>query len=428
MQQRIPESFFHFIWKYQLLSQGLFTTEKEPLTILSPGSHNHDAGPDFLLARIRIGSTIWVGNIEIHVKASDWYRHGHHQDPAYNNVVLHVVEDDNMPCSNEAGRRLPVLSIAGKFNERLLDRYREISNNLHWVPCMHLLDEVKDIHKLATIHAHAVGRLKKKAGEVDLELRLSAMDWDECCYRLIAKQFGSRVNVNNFEMLARSVPARVLMKYHNDLFRLESILFGQSGLIGSHLREKYPRELRKEHSFLAALHRLSPMPGYLWNFLRLRPASFPTIRIAHLARLYATHQRLFQSIIECRRVRELESIFSICASNYWNDHYLFGKKSKPQSKCFGKQGIHLLLINSIIPMIYHYGDIMHRQDLCDRAVSFLEQLPAEDNAVIRRWKALGSDPGNSLETQGLLELKKSACDIKACLNCSIGLQILKNGP
>ncbi len=425
MKKLLPEAFYHFLWKYRLLDPRLRTEQGEPVIILHTGLHNTDAGPDFLMARVRIGSTLWVGNIEIHTRASDWYRHRHNLDEAYNNVVLHVVAIADSDCTTRSGRLLPALCIEGSYQESYAGRYLALAGNLNWVPCENMLDQVGSIHKLSCIQSCAGERLERKAGEVKLILQSCGNDWDECCYRLIAKQFGAKVNVSNFEMLTAALPSRILMKYHGDVFSLEALLFGQSGLLGQRLTEAYPRKLKNEYCYLAAKHKLTPMPGYLWNFLRLRPANFPTLRIAQLASLYGSHQRIFMSIIESSGITSLQELFRVCGSDYWDRHFMFNKKSGLSKKCMGREGIHSMLVNAVIPMLFHYGEAMGKPAYCKRALAFLEELVPERNAIITRWKHTGLIPANSLETQGLLELKSAYCDQRRCLDCRIGLQILK---
>ncbi|MEN8224857.1 MAG: DUF2851 family protein [Bacteroidota bacterium] len=423
--KHVPEVFFHFLWKYRLLSPDLRSSQGEKIQIIHPGTHNTNAGPDFLFARIRLGDTMWAGNIEIHNKASDWYSHGHDKDPAYNNVILHVVAENNKIAIDQDGREIQTLCIATQFDHELLSRFRDINGNLHWVPCMNMIGQVENINVINRMNALAVERLREKALAVSEELKACGNDWEECCYRLISKQFGSKINTGQFEMLAKTMPVRILMKYHHDLPGLEALLFGQSGLLSIRITESYTRKLKKEHAYLSAKHQLIPMPGYLWKFLRLRPAGFPTLRIAQLARLYEMNQSLLQAIIEKEDLPSLVSLFDVTASSYWDEHYVFEKKGKSSEKKFGTQSIHLLLINAIIPMLHLYGEYMNKPALCERAVSFLEKLPAENNAVIRRWKSIGIIPANALESQGLLQLKNKKCERKLCLECSIGHDILK---
>lgn len=424
--EHIPEAFFHFLWKNRKLKPGICTTNGEPVQILDPGLHNHDAGPDFLCARIRIGKTLWAGNVEIHVRASDWYRHHHQKDPNYSKLILHVVAIDDRRVYDHNGNPIQSLCIEGAYSSELLDRYQEIIQNLLWVPCMRLIGKLPSVHITGMIHRMAIERLSEKASLIMKELESMQMDWDEICYRILGKQFGGKINAVHFDMLCKSLPVRVLMKYHGELFQTEALIFGQSGLLNTRLYGPYPKRLKKEYAFLAAKHGLSPMPGYLWKFLRLRPAAFPTLRIAQMAGLYAEHQRLFSKIAETDTIDEMQKIFDTEASVYWDSHYLFGRKGKNRKKRFGRQSIQLLLINAIIPLLHLYGENMGKEELCHRAISFLEQLPAEKNAVVRRWAEAGVKPVNALESQGLLQLKKAFCDEKRCLECKVGLQIIKH--
>jgi len=421
----IPEVFFHYIWKHKLLINRICTRGGEKISILYNGIHNTDSGPDFLCARIKIGSTVWAGNVEIHVRASDWYRHKHHKDAAYNNVILHVVAEDDMPVRDKSGRKLPTLCIADAYDKDLLERYRSISRNMLWVPCQEMINSIDKIHVTGRLNAEAIQRLYNKAAAIKEELNLLKNDWEECCYRVISRQFGAKVNVSAFEMLTRTLPAKVLIKEHGELLHTEALLFGQSGLLNMRIRGRYPHALKKEHAFLAAKYRLSPMPGYLWKFMRIRPAAFPTIRIAHLAALYSRHQSIFQEVIERDSIARISRLFKVSASSYWDKHFIFDRISRKKVKTLGTQSIRLLLINAIIPLIHLYGQEMNKSELCDRAISFLEALPPENNAIIRKWSSLGIEASNSLESQGLLQLKHERCDHKKCLECSIGHKILQ---
>ncbi len=423
--EHIPEAFFHFLWKNRRFQPEIHTIEGQHVSILDPGRHNHDAGPDFLCARIRIGKTLWAGNVEIHVRASDWYRHQHQEDPNYASLILHVVAINDRPVYDQKGKPIQTLCIGDAFDKGLLERYREISQNLLWVPCMNMIRKVSSVHITSMVHRMAVERLEEKSSLIMKDLETNHMDWDEVCYRMLGKQFGGKINAVHFDMLCRSLPVRVLMKYHGQVFQTEALLFGQSGLLNTRLYGPYPNRLKKEYTFLANKHGLSPMPGYLWKFLRLRPAAFPTLRIAQMAELYARHQRLFRKIMETPSTDEMIGIFKVEASLYWDTHYLFGRKGRKNKKRLGTQSIQLLLINAIIPLMYLYAKHMGNEELRQRAIGFLEQLPPEKNAVMRRWSECGVQPVNALETQGLLQLKKKYCDEKRCLECKIGLQLLK---
>lgn len=421
----IPEAFFHYLWKYRLLSNDLKTINREQINIIHPGVHNTDSGPDFLFAKIKIGNTIWAGNVEIHVRASDWYKHQHEKDEAYDNLILHVVAENDAVVKNTKGLELQTICIADAFDLNLLSRYREIMNNLLWIPCQNQIGNIPTVFLTSRIHADAIQRLLEKSERIKKELVHLKMDWEECCYRMISRQFGARINIPSFEMLTKTLSVRVLMKHHGDPFSIEALLFGQSGLLNIRLKERYPQALKKEHAYLSSKYGLSPMPGYLWKFMRLRPAAFPSLRIAQMAVLYTKYQSIFQEIIERKGINSLYDLFNLEASGYWDCHYIFNKKAKNCKKRFGKQSIQLLLINAIIPLIHLYGQVMKKPELCERALQFLEAIPAENNAIIRQWSSIGIQPSNSMESQGLLQLQKQRCDKKLCLECSIGHQLLK---
>jgi hypothetical protein len=420
----IPELFYHYLWKHKLLKTDLFTRSGKHISILHPGNHNTDAGPDFTFARLKIGDTVWAGSVEIHCRASDWYRHAHQKDDAYNNVILHVVAEDDRVVKQKGGQVLETLCLHNAFDMRILKNYREIVHNLLWIPCERLIKDVPAIKIRLQVHSMAVERLINRAKAIKGELIMLNNDWEELCFSLLSRQFGAKVNTDAFDMLANSVPARILMAHHDDLFQLEAILFGQSGLLLGHSRATYIKKLKREHKYQAAKYGLSPMPGYLWKFLRLRPASFPTLRIAQLAALYHKRQSIFTEIIEIRNTKGLLQLFDLSASEYWDTHYTFGKSSARKQKRFGRQSIHLLIINAIIPLLHLYGQEANKPELCERAIAFLEELPPESNAVIKRWSQAGIKCVNSLESQGLLQLKKRLCDHKLCLGCSIGHHIL----
>ncbi len=422
----IPEAFFHHIWRHKLLKNEIKSIHGDTISVIRPGNYNTDSGPDFLCAKIRIDDTLWVGNVEIHVRASDWYKHRHHKDDAYNSVILHVVAEYDMPVVNRLGREIKTLCLSKAYDRNLLIRYKEITQNLLWVPCEKLIHGVPSIHATSMINASAVQRIHQRAEKIKEELSQLKMDWELCCYRIISRQFGARVNTASFEMLTRSLPVKVLMKHQGDLFRIESLLFGQSGLLNMGVRGRYPRSLKKEHAYLAGKYGLKAMPGYLWKFMRMRPAAFPSLRIAQLAALYTRHQSIFQQILERKDIESMSLMFSLTASEYWDTHFIFDRISKKSKKRFGKQSIQLILLNAIIPLIHLYGQEMNKPELCERALSFLESLPPENNAVIRKWESSGIKAHNGLESQGLLQLKKNMCDHKRCLECSIGHQILKS--
>lgn len=421
----MKEELLHYVWRLRKFDHtDLQTTEGLPIEILHPGDHNSNAGPDFLNARIRIGDTLWAGNVEMHLRASDWNRHGHSEDPAYKNVILHVVLEADCDIYHPKERRLPCLTLKRRIDNRLSKRYLKLINNQQWIPCQHLFYRAPTLTRDLWLDRLLVERLESKTESIARLLRENKNDWEETCYHLLARNFGLNVNGVAFEQLARSIPHRLLQKHRNRLFQLEALFFGQSGLLTDTFQDDYPRSLQKEYDFLRKKYGLQPMSAATWKFSRMRPANFPTIRIAQLATLFYQTTYLFSKILAARSVTEVENMFALKLSNYWQDHYVFDKASSRRQKALGRGSIHLLLINAIAPLLFLYGKHKDDAQFKDRALRFLEELGPEKNSAIARWKELGFQPDSAYQTQALLQLKKRYCDRKKCLQCAIGHAIL----
>jgi len=424
----MKEELLHYAWRMRRFHhRHLLTTDGQPVAILRPGQHNIHAGPDFLDARLRIGETLWAGNVEMHLRSSDWLQHRHQDDPAYDNVILHVVFEDDQPIARGSGGLIPCLEMKGRISRRLAAHYQRLMQNEAWVPCASALSSVSRLTRNLWLDRLAVERLEEKSDLITRQLHHNQHDWEATFYQSLARSFGSKVNGDPMEMLARQTPLLLLKKYRHSLFQMEALLFGQSGLLEQQAwEEEYPRRLLQEYRFLQRKHGLAPMPVQAWKFLRLRPANFPTIRIAQLAALVHQTDSLFSKVLAARDVKELEHLLDVKLSNYWWDHYTFGKASVRQAKALGKSSVQLLIINTIAPFTFLYG--RHKKDsrLQERAMELLEALPPEANSVIRRWKSLGMDAKSAYQTQALLQLKSEYCDPRRCLQCAIGNAILKD--
>lgn len=422
---KMKEELLHYAWRLRKFDHAnLQTTEGLPLEILHPGEHNHNAGPDFLNARIRIGDTLWAGNVEMHLRASDWERHRHSEDPAYKNVILHVVLEADQPICHPEGRLLPCLSLKKRIEHRLSKMYLKLINNQLWIPCQHLFYRTPALTRDLWLDRLLVERLESKTGAIAALLRQNRNNWEETCYQFLARNFGLNVNGIAFEQLARSIPHRLLQKHRDRLFQLEALFFGQSGLLADDFTDEYPRSLKKEYEFLCKKYDLTPMREATWKFSRMRPANFPTIRIAQLATLFYQSTHLFSKILVAQSVEEIENMFTLKLSNYWQDHYVFDKVSPHRQKALGRDTIHLLIINTIAPLLFLYGKEKDEAQFKDRALRFLEDLKPEKNAAIEEWKKLGFQPESAYHTQALLHLKRHYCDEKKCLQCAIGHTIL----
>jgi len=421
----MQEDFLHYLWRLKRFDiSDLKTTQGEALEIRRAGQLNPHAGPDFTDARIRIGDTLWAGNVEMHLLASDWRRHGHQDDEAYANVILHVVLEEDEPILRPDGQRLPCLELKKRVPRGLAGIYAKLMHSEYWIPCQPQFSTTAGLTRQLWLDRLLVERLEEKTAAIHRSLQQQGGDWEATFYQYLARNFGVRVNAEPFEQLARSLPLQLLLKHRQQLFQLEALLFGQSGLLTNDWLDAYPRRLRKEYQHLAGLYGLSPMPAASWKFLRLRPAGFPTVRIAQFATLLHQTGHLFSKVLAARNIREVENMFEVRLSNYWKNHYVFDKESPSRPKALGRSAVHLLIINAIVPFLFLYGAERREERLQQRALRLLEEVPAENNQVIRHWRALGMDPRSAYQSQALLQLKKRYCARHRCLQCAIGHAIL----
>jgi Protein of unknown function (DUF2851) len=418
----MQESFLHYLWRNRRFDfSNLKTTKGETLNILDFGEHNTNAGPDFLNATIRLGDVTWAGNIEMHVKASDWLLHGHQYNEAYKNVILHVVyEEDTVIASPE----MPCLVLKNLIPEGIYKKYWALLHNEKWIPCQHQFFTVSGLTKTMWLERLLVERLEKKTEAIAIALERNKNDWEETFYQFVTRNFGVSVNTEPMEWLARSLPHVTLAKHKNNLFQLEALIFGQSGLIEKEYKDEYPNILKKEHAFLSHKHKLKPINGTAWKFSRMRPASFPTIRLAQLADLVHQSTHLFSKILDIETITDLETLFTVKTSSYWTNHYVFDTPSVSTKKTMGRDTIDLIIINTIVPFLFYYGKIRQEDRYKDRAFQFLEALKGENNAIIEGWQSLGETPKTAFQTQALIQLKKEYCDKKRCLECAVGNAIL----
>jgi hypothetical protein len=422
----MKEDLLHFLWRTRRFEQtNLRTTEGEPIEILSPGTHNTHAGPDFLDARLRIGSTTWAGNVEMHLAASEWLRHGHQNDPAYANVILHVVLDEDQPVLRPDGSRIPCLAMRQLLSASIAANYQKLLHNEHWIPCHNLFHTVPAMTRTLWLDRLLVERLEQKTEAIRSALERNGGDWEETFYQFIARNFGLKVNAEPFETLARSLPQRILARHKDNLPQLEALLFGQSGLLPEGGDDVYPNQLKKEYDFLRKKYQLTPIEAVQWRFLRLHPGNFPTIRIAEFSKLTAQSAHLFSRILEVEKQVDIEALFNVKLDGYWLTHYTFGNVSPKKNKSLGKEAIRLLTINTIVPFLFLYGNMRGEESFKDKALQLLEALPPEKNTIISGWERLGVEPPSAYQTQALLQLKNVYCDRKRCLECAVGAGILK---
>ncbi len=422
----MKEEFLHFIWRLRRFHNNkLLTTEGAALEILHPGEQNFHSGPDFTNAKIKIGDTLWAGNVEMHLNSSDWLQHAHQNDRAYDNVILHVVLEEDIPIKRQSGERIPCLELKSRIPSKLSKQYLKLMANETWIPCQHLFFSVPDPTRNLWLDRMLVERLEQKTELIENALEQNQNDWEKTFYQTLARNFGVKINAEPFELLAKELPLLLLGKHKPDLLALEALLFGQAGMLEEDLKDDYPKRLQKEYRFLQKKYTLQPIQKTSWKFSRLRPANFPTIRIAQFATLIFQSVHLFSKMLAAKNVVEIENMFALQLSNYWQTHYVFDKPSVKRKKTLGKSTIHLLIINTIAPFLFLYGQRKDNTSYKDRALKLLEELPPEKNNIISRWKDLGVKPESAYQTQALLQLKNEHCKKKKCLECGIGNAVLK---
>ncbi|WP_442796258.1 DUF2851 family protein [Pelobium manganitolerans] len=421
------EAILHHIWKYKLFNAlALHTTDGEPVQLLNAGRHNLDAGPDFFNAKLKIGDTVWAGNVEIHIKSSDWLKHKHQHDAAYNNVVLHVVWEHDAPIHRIDGTLLPVLDLSEFTNTTLLDKYEQLRGNNYWVACENHLPSVSDVKKALVLDRMLAERLEDKSLALKEIYSFSAQSWDDTFYIALAKSFGFKVNALPFELLAKNLPQRILAKHKDQALQVEALIFGVAGLLNQNFTDAYPKLLQQEFRFLRAKYNLPELEASIWKFSKTRPDNFPTIRLAQFAALVLQSQHLFSQMIGLKTKKEFASLFArLPVNSYWNKHYRFDKEAEEKPSAIGFGSVDNLLINAIAPLLFFYGKSTGQKKYTEVAGDLLLAIKPEDNQIVRGFKARGFGAAHAFDTQALIHLKKNYCDLKKCLNCGVGLEIIK---
>ncbi len=423
----MTEEFLHHIWKFRLFNQlELTTANAEPVEIIKVGEHNFDAGPDFFNAKIKVGTTVWAGNVEIHINASDWQKHHHQIDKAYDNIVLHVVYNADKPINRTSGELVPTIEIKNRLDTKLFQNYLNFKSSNDWIPCEKRIGTVPHLIVNSTLDRLLLERLERKSKLIMDSLALNNNNWEETFYQLLARNFGFKTNSEPFELLAKSLPSIVLAKHKSSLLQIEALLFGQAGFLDEHYKDKYVQQLQNEYAFLKKKFKLQSIDKHLWKFLRMRPYNFPTIRLAQFANLVYNSSNLFSKIISSEKYNELNTLMNTDVSVYWQTHYTFDKVSTQRTKHLGEDACNNIIINTIVPFLFVYGKQKDEEKYVERSLAFLEATKGETNAVINKWKALNISAKTAYSTQSLLQLKNEYCTHKKCLNCSIGNYLIKN--
>jgi len=417
------EDLLQFIWQFAFIEkrEELKTTAKESVTIISQGIRNTNAGPDFLNAKIKIGTTTWVGNVELHLKASDWTRHHHEANPTYQKLILHVVYENDVPLDVN----FPTLELRNHIRPSMLHRYEELMRIDKNIACKDLIKEVNQLRCTHMLERVLAERFIRKTALIKSLLNQSNNHWEHVLYVLMAKGFGMHINQEAFEKLAILTPLKILAKHKDNLNHIEAILFGQAGLLDSEPKDAYQQHLKRDYVYFKKLYGLQQIAPLHFKFSRLRPANFPTIRLAQFAALLHSSKHLFSTILETADYKSIAKLLQVQASDYWRWHYQFGEaSSQDTAKKLGNAFVEILLINTIIPVLFVYGKEKGENKYCNKALRWLDGLKPEVNTETKAMEDVGFINKTAKDSQALLELKSRYCDSKQCLQCGIGYAIL----
>ena len=422
------EDFLAFVWQHQYFDHStLQTLSGDKITVLRPGYRNTNAGPDFFEARIKIGGMLWIGNVELHVRTSGWNQHGHSFDKNYDSVILHVVWENDLPMENHPNTRIPVMELRSRVDPGMTDRYLAILEALQDIPCGNQFAGAPPLVKSSMMDRVLIERLQNKSGVILNMLAGNNGDWNETTWQLLARYFGAKVNADAFQNLAERTPLKILLKHRNDLLQLEGLLLGTAGLIPSGKTAGYVSDLKREYVFLSEKYGLGKkrLDAIEWKMFRLRPAGSPVVRISQLASLISRNGNLFSMLTSFETTSQFVASLRCIQSAYWHTHYHFGRPAKTLVPPMGLEAVYTLIVNAAAPLLAAYGLKTDNSTYLDRAIRLLEEIPAENNRITRRWKDLGLEISSAASSQGVTEWYHHYCTLKRCLSCSVGNVLLK---
>lgn len=422
----MKEDFIHYVWNYKKFDfSNLKTTQGENLVIVNSGQYLQKAGPDFFNAQIILENQKWAGNVEIHLKSSDWYLHHHEKDDNYNNVILHVVWDHDTPIFRKDNSEIPVLEIKNYVSKEELNNYLSLTTQKSWIFCENQIAEVDEFVFSNWQERLFYERLERKIQPVNQLLEETENDWESLLFCMLAKNFGLNTNGESFLKMAKSITFSLIRKEALEVMYLEALFFGQADMIPVDVEDNYPKELKSWYDYIALKYKLSKPVIEPIQFFKHRPDNFPTIRLSQLAMLYHLHRNLFSKIIEANSIEEIYKIFNLSVSDYWKTHYNFDKSSPKKEKSLSKSFIDLVIINSIIPIRFAYANA-NGKEISETLTDLLSNIPSEKNSIIEKFTTFGIKSKNAFQSQSLLELKNEYCNHKKCLQCAVGLELLKN--
>lgn len=414
-----------YVWKHRLWrSEDMVTNTGKKVRVVDPGLLNTDAGPDFFNAKIEIDGHMWVGNVEMHYRATDWKRHHHDSDKAYDSVILHVVAKDDAPVRRTNGELIPqlVLEVSPQFNAD----YASLVGATIEVPCATKIKQVPHLTIVEWVEGLAFERLHGKVERIHQLLDSFNGSWEDVCYVTLARNFGFGINNDAFERLARRTPLRLLGKHSDSVLQIEALLFGQAGMLDAQNpgMDSYYNQLCTEYAFLSNKFQLTPMEKESWKLFRIRPQNFPYRRIAMLAQFIEGGFRMMNRILEAEGEKEMRALFEVELSGYWTKHYTFGKPNERATATLSRSSTDIILINTVAPLLYAYGELTGNYEMTDKAIKLLEDLRAESNSIVSHFVAYGIDCPDALTSQALVQLKREYCDARKCIYCKIGHHLL----
>jgi hypothetical protein len=421
------EDILSFIWRYQYYeTANLYTDHGQRLTVMRTGYKNINAGPDFSEASVVIDDVLWHGSVEIHVRSSDWFVHGHETDQAYEGVILHVVWENDRPIFRNDGTLLPVLSLRELVKEEMLGRFEQLQS-MEELPCRRMFTTVNSIQKYAMLDRVLLERLDRKARNVTALFEQNRRDWDETAYMWLGKQFAFKLNEHAFSRLVECLPWKVVQKHRHHLLQTEALLFGMAGLLPASPGDFYTRQLRREFDFLAKKYQLTNriMQAHEWKFAKLRPAGFPTIRLAQFASVLTQEGNLFSLLALSPSFETIENTLRKEQSAYWTGHYIFEKKSNKKIPAMGCDAAALLIINAVVPLQVAFSKHRQTPELLDKAIGWLSEIPAENNRITRQWATMDMEVKNAADSQALIEWHNNYCSPRKCLECTVGAALVR---
>lgn len=428
------EQLIHYVWKHKLFPLvGLKTTDGQDVEVIDPGLHNHDAGPDFFNAKVKIGGTMWVGNVEIHDRSSDWFLHRHDRDVAYNNVILHVAEAIDVDVKTQQGEYPPQMRLQVPTDVR--EHYEELLATDEYPACYRIIPQLSRLMIHSWMSALQTERLEQKTESIAQRVKECDGSWEAAYFVTLARNYGFGINGDAFELWAKHIPLQSVAHHRDNLMQIEALFLGQAGLLEAvslperyhhqALSDSYFIELRSEYQYLAHKFGLQAMDANQWRFLRLRPQNFPHIRIAQLARLYYEQRAGLSQLLECETIKQVRQLLATQVTPYWETHYLFGEESTRSEKKLSVASLNLQVINTVCPILFAFGKHKNAEKYCERTFDLLDKLKAENNHIVRMWKEVGLKVDTAGDSQALIQLKKAYCDRKDCLRCRIGYEYLK---